>query len=449
MTGLLSAISGQFTKSLILGALFPAAVFAFFWLTVVAPLFPPDIALAAPKVLGADAGAVSITLATLLLAGLLYNLDVPLIRLYEGYSWQASWIGRRRISAWRSKFDREQRLKAVLFELTADTDVENHSELRSEWTKVQRRLAYFPDRADLVLPTRLGNTMRAFERYPSAQYQIDAIVFWPRLVTVLPSGYTSTIDDARTSFVFLLNLAFVTALLALTTFGAGLYHLPPGLGQEVLLPAVAFGLSSCWFYGRAVGAAESWGELVKGAFDLYRWELLKQLGYEQRPRTREDERKLWRQITQQVLFGDRQVELKLPPVPRLDYADASEPALPRTRVTADPEGVRLQLSRGVQLIGSDRKQQVILNVLNTDEQSRVATNVVVTEVLPPGIEYEWGSAEVEGRPIRVLGINPYVFPLGNIPGAASATLRFSVIPALAHDDALGTGAGLLKESPTS
>jgi hypothetical protein len=426
LTGLLSAISGQFTKSLILGALFPAAVFVFLWLAVVAPLFPPDLVLQVPKILGVEWGVLSVTLATLLVAGLLYNLDVPLIRLYEGYSWRESWIGKWRTQAWRSKFDEEQKLHAVLFELTGEKGIADADELLSKWGDVKVRLTKFPDSGDLVLPTRLGNVVRAFERYPSTQYEIDAIAFWPRLISVLPSGYSSAIDDARTSFVFLLNLAYITAVLAVTTLAAGLFHLPSDLLQGVFLPTFVFGLSSHRFYVLAVGAAASWGDMVKGAFDLYRWELLKQLGYEQRPLTRADERKLWKQITQQVLFGDKQVDLKRA-VPRVDYADPPVSSLERTAVSADTQDIKLQLSRGVQTLASEWKQQVVLSVQNADGQHREAKNVVVTEILPAGVEYEWGSATVDGQAVRPVGINPYTFVLGDLPSQASATLRFTIV----------------------
>jgi len=98
MSAFLSAISGQFTRSLVLGALFPAAIFVLLWLSFVAPLLPPGFAIPAPQLLGQEWGMLSVTFATLVLTGLLYNLDVPLMQLYEGYPWQHSLLGK-----WRTR----------------------------------------------------------------------------------------------------------------------------------------------------------------------------------------------------------------------------------------------------------------------------------------------------------------------------------------------------------
>jgi hypothetical protein len=58
------------------------------------------------------------------------------------------------------------------------------------------------------------------------------------------------------------------------------------------------------FYLMMVGRAATWGEKVKGAFDLYRRPLLAQLAYQVVPKTLGEERALWIDISQQVVFGD-------------------------------------------------------------------------------------------------------------------------------------------------
>lgn len=48
-------------------------------------------------------------------------------------------------------------------------------------------------------------------------------------------------------------------------------------------------------YQNAVQAALDYGEKIKAAFDLYRWEVLKQL-HLQLPKNFEEERKLWTEV---------------------------------------------------------------------------------------------------------------------------------------------------------
>lgn len=423
MTGLLSAISGHFSKTLILGALFPAAIFVFFSLVFVAPLLPPGAVLATPRVFGTEWNALSITFATLVLAGILYNLDTPLIQLYEGYPWRHSLLGRWRTWVQRQRWEALRSRAGVLYELTSDRYTPERKRLMSVRSATRRSLMVdFPDRADLVLPTRLGNILRSFERYPEIQYGVDAIYFWPRLVAVIPTPYATALGDARTSLVFLLTLSFLTAILCVATVAAGLVYLPPDPFVRVVLPAAFFGIASGWLYARSFAAAKNWGELVKGAFDLYRWDLLKQMGFQQRPRTRRAERSLWYRITDQTIFGDEQTALHRT-APRIDYAD---PEKPDTAVAAKPDGISLEISRGVEPAGAPDEMRVVIVVENHD-QARAATGVLVTEQLPEGTAYRWNSATVGGQAVnKVTGTGPYRFHLGDIPAAGSAVLTFTV-----------------------
>src|SRR5262249_13251508 len=73
---------------------------------------------------GLDTGKiVGITFITIVLSGLLYNMNIPILRLYEGYPWSRSWLGsllrRRHIN----RFDDDQQilesLRAVLRKMEA------------------------------------------------------------------------------------------------------------------------------------------------------------------------------------------------------------------------------------------------------------------------------------------------------------------------------------------
>ncbi len=111
-----------------------------------------------------------------LLAYLLRAFTRSLIRTYEGY-W--SW---RRLQEWgiRRHQARWQRLR----ELRTRAFQENN---RRGYARLQAILYYdYPPRADRILPTRLGNVLRAAEDYSMSRYGLDGVFWWPRLEPLLP-----------------------------------------------------------------------------------------------------------------------------------------------------------------------------------------------------------------------------------------------------------------------
>jgi hypothetical protein len=174
--------------------------------------------------------------------------------------------------------------------------------------------------AELVLPTRLGNVVRAFEEYPRAVYGISAISLWPRLIAVVDKDYKPVLDEAKASLDFMINASFLSGLLSASIFVAGLLvperiHWVPWLLQ-LSLAALAARL----FYVASIGQAASWGAQVKSAFDLFRWDLLKKLGYERPGISPEAERELWKHVSQRMIYGN-------PPegVPLMPYVRPARP----------------------------------------------------------------------------------------------------------------------------
>jgi hypothetical protein len=97
MTSLISSLTGQFGRAILLNVLLPVTVFVLLVLALVWLEIPPDV----PFVHGVDAlnperKLAAITLAVVLLTMLLYTLNGLIIRFYEGYPWCNSWLGRWR-----------------------------------------------------------------------------------------------------------------------------------------------------------------------------------------------------------------------------------------------------------------------------------------------------------------------------------------------------------------
>ena len=409
MTDILSTISGQFSKSLILGAFLPTVVFVTLSIIFLIPLIPTDWPILVPIItLSPQWKVIVIAFITIMLSGVLYNLNIPIIRLYEGYPWKESWIGKWRTRHYKAKFklvsSRWTGMRTLLLKLPPDDP--RKAKIEDYWAEMGQKFNInWGAGESLILPTRLGNAVRSFEYYPNHQYGIDDVALWPRMVAKIDKDYAALIDDAKTSFDFMLNNSFLFSILALSLLITGLLY-PGQLASPNritlvlwLLQIIIFGGIAYWLYSMSVGRAVAWGNTVRAAYDLYRWDLLKQLGYKQTPVTRKEERQLWEDITRRIIYGK-------PPLGA--DSDYSKPEAPSTFVKAKQKDISLELVRGVKRSQDDKGLTIVLCVRNKDRE-RDAERVVVTDTLPKGFDYEWGS--VQPANIKVAGINPYRFKI--------------------------------------
>jgi hypothetical protein len=159
---------------------------------------------------------------------------------------------------------------------------------------------YFPDDEKWVLPTALGNTIRAFEVYPRVMYGLEAIDGWERLLGVVPTDYRVQINAAKTQMDFWVNL-WLLALLFLPEYAAFAIY---GEGLRVPwapLAAVVVAFFAAW---RAKSAAVQWGDLVKASFDLFLPELWTKLGFAPAEDAKK-ERETWENFSWAACYQDR------------------------------------------------------------------------------------------------------------------------------------------------
>jgi hypothetical protein len=390
MTSLLSSISGQFGKSIFLGAMFPVLIVAVLNSLLTVPLLPSADVLQKhiqQIATGKETwGAILLVFAVVFVTGVLYNLNIPIIRMYEGYPWQESWLGW--LSMYRKKeiFAHAGPLRYSMRYLRRQLQAANPNdplakELGAEQTQLARYInSELPDRQDFVLPTRFGNVIRCFERYSDVAYGIDAIIAWPRLVAKIDPGFASTIDEAKTSVDFMINCSLLCALSVLASGVIGLCQPFPWSLASVWHWGWRAGLFlalALIFYSFAIGRARAWGEQVKSAFDLYRFDLLKSLGYDQQPSTYFEEKALWDRICVQLLYADSRER----PIP---YKGTSP------RVSASPAGVQLEIQRTMAPTAVNGVLEVRILVINKD--SRGAKAVVLYETPPDGCKFIPDSA---------------------------------------------------------
>jgi hypothetical protein len=121
---------------------------------------------------------------------------------------------------------------------------------------------------DLIRPTTLGNALAAMETTAGESYGFDAVVAWPRLYPVLGERMRIIIDDRRNT---LDSAGRMSATMAVTTVVSALALAQSG--WWLLLSLIPLALARIAYIG-AVRAAIAYGEAVRTAFDLHRFDLL-------------------------------------------------------------------------------------------------------------------------------------------------------------------------------
>ncbi len=428
MTSLLGSISGQFAKPVVFGMLFPVLITAALNAALVVPVLPigPQLEPALRRIALGEQSAwkvVALSFFVLFITGLLYALNIPIIRLYEGYGWRDSWIGTWLANRQRDRYTATVTIRAAIRGLARQlrmldpTDPQLPS-LRGKQTALARSInSDWPDRDELVLPTRLGNTIRSFERYPFRAYGMDTIVLWPRLVAKIESGFAATIDEAKSAFDFMLNCSVLTGITALVLVVLASYRIAPlGAREDVLWRALVFGAMSVAFYRLSISRAVAWGLQVRSAFDLYRGELLKALGYARMPAAPDEEQMMWQTISNQLLYADA---IDAP----LAYAD------PPARAVVFPPTVAVEVTRTLESLEPNGTIRVRIVITNTDPRRRAVERLRLIDTLPEGHPYIADSVWVSRGQVVVAAMKPLQLVLDPLPPAGQLVVNYAVRPA--------------------
>jgi hypothetical protein len=152
-----------------------------------------------------------------------------------------------------------------------------------------------PGRED-VMPTMLGNVLKAVEVYPATRYHLDAVLIWSRLQPELPAECSDSLQVAKTSFDLMVTLSasFIVFGIPLTLWI--LVRWSPYLPPWVALITILLAVSLSWIsYLNAVQAGVQYGERIKAAFDLYRWKVLQSL-HLKLPENFMQEQQLWEAV---------------------------------------------------------------------------------------------------------------------------------------------------------
>ncbi|MGQ0601342.1 MAG: hypothetical protein ACT4QE_06550 [Anaerolineales bacterium] len=193
----------------------------------------------------------------------------------------------------------------------------------------------FPASLDLVSHTRFGNILNAALSYPAMRYGIDPTVIWPRLRNIMPEKNYAILEEAKRPMSLLLYSSFLMSVLAiigllLSTYQnyiyvlaqsnnpAPLYFLNISLTSEVylqrtyiyLFASIGLLLVSWVTYKMSLPFASQFCVAYCSTFDLYRFELLKQLKVAL-PANLAKEQDLWNKLCEHIGLGEARGPLSI------------------------------------------------------------------------------------------------------------------------------------------
>jgi hypothetical protein len=220
-----------------------------------------------PGTPAALAGTLTILAASAsLLALLLQPFQVRAVRVLEGYwyRWPVTAglagvlveVQRRRWEALRERAH-ETASNAIARGVRADAG---------------RRLHTRPP-ADVLLPTALGNALRAGELSAGERYGLSTLASWPRIYMQISDRMSEVLSSTRDALDTAVNLCWSFLAVALT-YGVALYDEPRSwwlCGGALFFAGVA--------YKGAVIAAQAYSGLMHVVYDLHRFELLDALHF--------------------------------------------------------------------------------------------------------------------------------------------------------------------------
>jgi hypothetical protein len=235
------------------------------------------------------------------LALLLSVLQRGIVMTYEGYGWGKLWPFRRLTLRSRLKLLRSKReLERIRDRLASEPEGSpRHGALRERYNDIWIRVVdTYPTDPANVLPTRLGNAIRAFERYAWDRYGIESMLFWTRLWPTFPEAYKEQVSDAQAAFTMSLHVVFLLHLISLELVVAFLVTLS---AAPLLAAAILLAVSRVVYEG-AISQAIDWGYACNAGIDLYRRGYLRALELKP-PADLDSERRLWERVTWFFAYG--------------------------------------------------------------------------------------------------------------------------------------------------
>jgi len=236
-------------------------------------------------------------LLTLFLAYLLQAFSLPFVQFWEGYWPKLFWN-------WCVADD----IYNEWIELKKKRVAASSNDL-SLYKSLQEQLFYgYPSKKDQLLPTQLGNIIKAAEDYAQSRYGMNTIFWWPRLWLLLPEPIQRQIDGSIAPMIFLLNLTTQLGIISLIgSIYLFMQHWGPwefwAIPVSFITLIVGIILATITYRG-ALYQAKAYGILIRSVVDNYRFDLLKSLN-QKIPKNLSEEKKLWENLVRWVYLNEQ------------------------------------------------------------------------------------------------------------------------------------------------
>lgn len=242
-----------------------------------------------PNVVGRQVGAslggvAAFTLAVLGLSVVFAYASRPLYQFLEGYT-MPTWMARPLLRRSQRKFVRLRVAESRGPELSRQRATED--------------LKGFPERLDLLMPTRLGNALKAMESYGVSRFGLDSQTFWYELQAVADERVRQSTEETRAAVDFFMSSVAHLALLAVVSFALAPLAQSP---LAVLGVAAAAAALAPVAYAQAVRNVGEWRWAVQALVNTSRPALAKALALSL-PATYEEEHALWTCVSGLVHHG--------------------------------------------------------------------------------------------------------------------------------------------------
>jgi hypothetical protein len=244
--------------------------------------------------------------ASLALGLLLSATSTALYRVLEGYLLMPA-----SIRAWKvtRQVDRKHALQRELDELDKKkqesgkvTDSASESPTTTvaqppvdvvRENQLRERLHRFPADDKQVAPTRLANSIRAFETYAYNRFQFDSQVLWAELMAVVPKSLKDEYEQSRAPVNLFVSLLYLSAILGVISLLTA-WRVPEQRSQLVVVGLICLLLTPAWYWF-AVTSTRYWHSTVQALVNIGRRDVAAKFGLRV-PLKLEQEREMWQQV---------------------------------------------------------------------------------------------------------------------------------------------------------
>lgn len=216
------------------------------------------------------------------------RFDFGMLRLLEGYwpDWFSGWRDRC-IRQWAKRRQMAKKQRQGLLKRQKYATLTSREQNQLDRLEIQRQ--HFPRNAQKLMPTRLGNILRAAEEAPLLRYGLDPVLCWPHLWLILPAQTRSDVSTARSDLNTAVRILLWGLLFTVWTFWAW-WALPVGI------------LTALIAYGWTLNAATIYADLLAATFAIHRFALYKALNWPL-PTNQTEEKKLATQLNTYLARG--------------------------------------------------------------------------------------------------------------------------------------------------